>query len=97
MREDKGNRKEKLTMEPVALELLSPGDHGTVAALSGMSAPARQRLQEMGVTRGTRLRFVRRAPLGDPIEIHVKGYRLMLRCAEARGIFVFREKDLSTT
>jgi Fe2+ transport system protein FeoA len=81
-------------MEPVALEGLSPGDHGTVAGLSGLPIHARQRLQEMGVTRGTRLRFVRRAPLGDPIEIHVKGYRLMLRCAEAREIFVFREKDV---
>jgi ferrous iron transport protein A len=79
-------------MEPVALEKLSPGEQGTVATLSGLPAPARQRLQEMGVIRGTRLRFVRRAPLGDPIEIHVKGYRLMLRCTEARGIFVFREK-----
>jgi ferrous iron transport protein A len=96
MRKDTGIGKETLTMEPVALETLSPGDHGTVAALSGVPALARQRLQEMGVTRGTRLRFVRRAPLGDPIEIHVKGYRLMLRCTEARGIFVFREKDDST-
>ncbi len=81
-------------MEPVALENLFPGDRGTVAALSGLPARARQRLQEMGVVKGTRLRFVRRAPLGDPIEIHVKGYRLMLRCTEARGIFVFREKDV---
>jgi Fe2+ transport system protein FeoA len=78
-------------MEPVALDSLSPGDHGTVAALSGLSPHARQRLLEMGVTKGTRIRFVRRAPLGDPIEIHLKGYRLMLRSTEARGIFVFPE------
>jgi Fe2+ transport system protein FeoA len=80
-------------MEPIALESLSPGDHGTVAALRGLPPYARQRLLEMGITKGTRLRFVRRAPLGDPIEIHLKGYRLMLRCTEARGIFVFPETE----
>jgi ferrous iron transport protein A len=81
-------------MDSVDLEKLSPGEHCTVATMSGLTPPARQRLQEMGITKGTRIRFVRRAPLGDPIEIRLKGYNLMLRCSEARGIFVFREKEL---
>jgi ferrous iron transport protein A len=81
-------------MDQIALVDLSPGEQGTVTTMTGLTGPARQRLLEMGVTRGTRLRFVRRAPFGDPIEIHVKGYRLMLRSTEARRIFVFREKDV---
>jgi Fe2+ transport system protein FeoA len=51
----------------------------------------RQRLLEMGITRGVHVRFVRRAPLGDPIEIHLKGYRLMLRGTEARCIMIQKE------
>jgi Fe2+ transport system protein FeoA len=94
MLQDAVNGKESVRMEQVALEKLSPGDHGTVAALRGLSARARQRLLEMGVTSGTHLQFVRRAPFGDPIEINMHGYRLMLRCTEAQGIFVFPEKDI---
>jgi Fe2+ transport system protein FeoA len=92
LRKSKERRKEGLSMKETSLADLSPGEHGTVIAMSGLPNHARQRLLEMGVTRGSRLRFVRRAPLGDPIEIHVRGYRLMLRSTEARKIFVFREK-----
>lgn len=80
--------------ERVPLAKLTPGELGTVDTLGGLPESARRRLLEMGVTRGTHLRFVRRAPLGDPIEIHLKGYRLILRSTEARGIFVFREKEI---
>ena len=80
-------------MEPIALVKLTPGDQGTVETLGGLPESTRCRLLEMGVTKGTRLRFVRRAPLGDPIEIHLKGYRLVLRSTEARGIFVFPETE----
>jgi ferrous iron transport protein A len=80
-------------VEQIALEDLGPGEHGTVATMAGLPGSTRQRLLEMGVTTGTRLRFVRRAPFGDPIEIRVKGYHLMLRCTEARRIFVFRESE----
>jgi ferrous iron transport protein A len=52
---------------------------------------ARQRLQEMGLIRGTVVRFVRAAPLGDPIEIRVRGYSLSLRRQEADGVIVERE------
>jgi Fe2+ transport system protein FeoA len=93
MHQDAVNGKENVRMEQIALEKLSPGDHGTVAALRGLSVRARQRL-EMGVTSGTHLQFVRRAPFGDPIEINMQGYRLMLRCTEAQGIFVFLDKDM---
>ncbi|BET68818.1 FeoA family protein [Opitutales bacterium ASA1] len=41
------------------------------------------RLREMGLLPGTKIKLVRRAPLGDPIEIEVRGYHLTLRKEEA--------------
>lgn len=48
----------------------------------------KQRLLDMGVTRGTELRVERHAPLGDPVEVTIKGYLLALRMREARQIEV---------
>lgn len=47
-----------------------------------------RRLLEMGLTRGAELEMVRHAPLGDPIEIKIRGYHLSLRRAEASGVLV---------
>ena len=46
------------------------------------------RLREMGLLPGTRVRVVRRAPLGDPLEIEVRGYHLTLRKEEAEQVVV---------
>lgn len=46
------------------------------------------RLREMGLMAGTPVRLVRVAPLGDPIEIKVRGYSLTLRKSEAANILV---------
>jgi ferrous iron transport protein A len=46
------------------------------------------RLREMGLLTGTRLTLVRAAPLGDPIEIKVRGCRLTLRKSEAEHVLV---------
>lgn len=46
------------------------------------------RLREMGLLVGTPVKLVRIAPLGDPIEIKVRGYSLTLRKSEAAGILV---------
>lgn len=48
------------------------------------------RLREMGVLPGTRVKLLRTAPLGDPLEIAVRGYNLSLRRSEASGIQVDR-------
>lgn len=48
----------------------------------------RRRLIDMGVTRGTHIKVLRSAPLGDPIEIELKGFHLTLRLEEARMIIV---------
>ena len=50
----------------------------------------RQRLLEMGLTVGVEFQIVRFAPLGDPLEIKVRGYLLSLRKREASGIRVTR-------
>lgn len=46
------------------------------------------RLREMGLLTGTRVTLIRTAPLGDPIEIKVRGYHLTLRKAEAEHVLV---------
>ena len=63
---------------------------GTVAVLRSLptSGTAFLRLREMGLLPGTRVKFVRRAPLGDPIEIEVRGYHLSLRKHEAEHLMV---------
>ncbi len=61
------------------------GETVTVAKLSGESA-IKRRIMDMGVTKGTPI-FVRKvAPLGDPIEVTVRGYELSIRKAEAEHI-----------
>ena len=46
------------------------------------------RLREMGLLAGTRLTLVRAAPLGDPLEIKLRGYHLTLRTTEADHVIV---------
>ena len=72
---------------PVALADLAPGSSARVESVSEASALGR-RLQDLGFVPGTEVRVVRRAPLGDPIEFELRGYRLCLRRTEAREIRV---------
>ena len=73
----------------VALSELAAGDGGRIAALD-LPPEARQRLLEMGMTVGARIDVVRFAPLGDPVDIKVRGYHLSIRKHEAAGIRVAR-------
>jgi len=63
---------------------------GTSATVAEIKLPpeARPRLMEMGLLVGTRIQLVRFAPLGDPLEIKVRGYHLTLRKHEAEQILV---------
>jgi Fe2+ transport system protein FeoA len=76
-------------MHEVTLNTLMPGEQATVAKLT-TSPRVRQRLMEMGFIKGTMVEFIRSAPLGDPIEVKVKGYRLTLRKQEAESVFVHK-------
>jgi len=63
------------------------GDTVRVARIAG-SGPLKRRIMDMGITRGVEI-FVRKvAPLGDPVEITVRGYELSLRKADAEMIEV---------
>ena len=63
------------------------GDTVVVARLRGEGA-VRRRIMDMGITKGTEI-FVRKvAPLGDPIEVNIRGYELSLRKADAEMIEV---------
>jgi ferrous iron transport protein A len=64
---------------------LAPGDESIVIRIGGSGA-IRQRLLDMGITRGASVRCYRLAPLGDPIEISVKGSLLAIRKSEARFV-----------
>lgn len=55
------------------------------------------RLREMGLLAGTRITLVRTAPLGDPIEIKVRGYHLTLRKSEAEHVLVEPESGAAKT
>jgi ferrous iron transport protein A len=52
----------------------------------------RRRLLEMGLCNGVRVVVVRHAPLGDPIEFHLRGYNLSLRREQARHVEVMPEE-----
>jgi Fe2+ transport system protein FeoA len=64
------------------LDELAVGAHGTVKGFSSHN-PALVRLREMGLLPGTRIKLVRRAPLGDPLDFEVRGYHLSLRQVDA--------------
>jgi ferrous iron transport protein A len=69
------------------LSSLPIGAAGTVSAIN-VPAEDRSRLLEMGVLVGTPVELVRFAPMGDPVEIKVRGYHLTLRRSEAEQILV---------
>ena len=74
-------------MTKVSLGELKPGSVGRVERITGESS-IRRRLREMGVIAGQEIKVVRVAPLGDPIDIELKGYHLSLRRVEAERVLV---------
>lgn len=69
------------------LSSLAPGTAAKVAEIK-ITGSSRPRLMEMGLLVGTPVELVRFAPMGDPVEIKVRGYHLTLRRHEADLIFV---------
>jgi ferrous iron transport protein A len=66
---------------------LKPGQKGKIRKI-GAIGPLRRRLMDMGVMVGETLQVEKIAPLGDPIELRIKGYNLSLRKKEADDIQV---------
>lgn len=71
----------------ITLADLAVGQRGRVACVDGADSLA-MRLLEMGLTPGAELKLIGVAPLGDPIEIELRGYRLSLRKSEAKRVSV---------
>lgn len=70
-----------------ALKDISCGEKVNVTKINA-KAPLKRRLMDMGITKGTELTVKKIAPLGDPLEITVRGYDLSLRKADAEMIEV---------
>lgn len=79
-------------MFPSDLAEMAVGQSARIARVNGNGA-IQQRLLDMGITRGAVVLVKRVAPLGDPIEISVKGYSLAIRRDEARTILVEPEES----
>lgn len=58
------------------------GDDAEVVKLHG-EGPIKRRIMDMGMTKGTKVTVRKVAPLGDPIEVNVRGYELSIRKADA--------------
>lgn len=71
---------------------LHPGESGIVSQVGGDGALHRH-LLDMGLTPGVKVTLVRTAPMGDPIEIHLRGYMLTLRKEDAARITLVREAE----
>ena len=73
-----------------ALQPLTSVALGATVTVAEINLPpaSRPRLMEMGLLVGTKVELVRFAPMGDPVEIKVRGYNLTLRKSEAEQILV---------
>ena len=65
------------------------GEVCTVVNLNGTGA-LKRRIMDMGITKGTEIQVVKIAPLGDPMELNLRGYDLSVRKNEAASIEVVR-------
>lgn len=61
------------------------GDTVTVARLHG-EGPVKRRIMDMGITKGTAIKVQKVAPLGDPMELNIRGYELSIRKADAEMV-----------
>ncbi|HSV56397.1 MAG TPA: FeoA family protein [Magnetospirillaceae bacterium] len=75
------------------LKDLPPGSLGEVLGYSSSERTYRDRLLAMGLTKGTRFTVLRVAPLGDPVEIEVRGFQLTLRKGEADVLSIRRVEE----
>lgn len=75
------------------LQDVNCGQCAKVAKLYGAGA-VKRRIMDMGITKGTQIYVRKVAPLGDPIEVKVRGYELSLRKADACMIEVIEEESV---
>lgn len=73
---------------------LKAGEFAKVLAVD-CEGSSRGRLLELGVLPGTRLRYVRKAPFGDPLVVELRGYALSVGKSDAKNIWVAPEAEAS--
>lgn len=78
-------------METTTLDKLPLGQEAIIVKVGGEGSILRRRLLDMGLTPRTRVMVRKRAPLGDPLEISLRGYELTLRAEEVAKITVTPE------
>ncbi|MGC8887829.1 MAG: FeoA family protein [Verrucomicrobiia bacterium] len=81
-----------MTITGVPLTKMVQGSKCIIAAID-LPSESRGRFFELGLLVGTTIEIVRYAPLGDPIEIKVRGYRLTIPRNEAEKILVVNQSD----
>ena len=77
-----------MEQEKRTLNDLTPGQSGTVLSVGNQSGAVKRRLVDMGLTPGTQVKVTKIAPLGDPLEVSLRGYELSLRKADAAQIIM---------
>ena len=80
-----GNGVGKINGYPIFVSNTLPGETAKVKKLHGEGA-LRRRIMDMGITKGVEVYIRKVAPLGDPMEVTVRGYELSLRKADAEMI-----------
>ena len=79
-------------MKAVTLDTLLPGEGGFIRGYSE-AKELHHRLKELGLVGGTMVRVRRCAPLGDPMELSIRGYHLSIRKEDARHILVLKDEQ----
>ena len=82
------------SMEKQTVDRLAPGSYGVIKRVGGRGA-FRDRLLDMGLTPGTLVSLRKTAPMGDPIQLSLRGYELTIRKSDAAGIEIAPVTDLS--
>lgn len=77
-------------MKSATLDDIKIGGSAKVIKIDGIG-PLKRRLIDMGITPGVTIKIKKVAPLGDPLEINLRGYELSIRRSEAKQIFVEKE------
>ncbi|MGP1523787.1 FeoA family protein [Treponema sp.] len=67
---------------------MKPGQKAAVVSVSTKDELLKRRILDMGITPGVEVTMIKEAPLGDPLEVMLRGYQLSLRKNEARQIEV---------
>ncbi|CAM4225445.1 FeoA family protein [Vibrio agarivorans] len=70
------------------LSQLTPGQRATVSGFKQLDSIVRKKLMVMGILPNTEIRLIRRAPMGDPLQVEVRGVSIALRNAIAESIEV---------